>query len=58
MQTMIVLDIEEFKSFLNSVESLLHCITSLKDADAKKIKVAVEKDCAYFTRVVEQVEEQ
>jgi hypothetical protein len=52
------IDVEDFKSFLNSVETLL-ILTKSNRADPielEKVRMAVIRDTAFFSEIIKQAE--
>lgn len=57
-QTLLDIDVDDFKSFLNSVETLLMVMNNhrVSPQEAQKIRMAVKNDCAYFTDLIKKAE--
>lgn len=57
-QTLLDIDVEDFKSFLNSVETLLMVMNNhrVSPDEVRKVRLAVKGDCAYFTEMIKKAE--
>lgn len=57
-KTILDIDVDDFKSFLNSVETLLMVMNNhrIPPDEARKVRMSVKNDCAYFTDLIKKAE--
>ena len=57
-QELVDIDVDDFKSFINSVETLLMVMNNhrVPPDEVRKIRMAVKNDCTYFTDLIKKAE--
>jgi len=54
------IDVDDFKSFINSVETLLMVMNNhrVPPDEVRKLRMSVKSDCAFFTDLIKKAEAQ
>jgi hypothetical protein len=57
-EVLLDIDVDDFKSFINSVETLLMVMNNhrVSPDEVRKVRLAVKNDCAYFTDLIKKAE--
>ena len=52
------IDVEDFKSFINSVETLLMVMNNhrVPPDEVRKLRMSVKSDCAFFSDLIKKAE--
>jgi hypothetical protein len=56
MDSVLDIDVEDFKSFLCSVDTLLMMVKNQPGQDLQRIRLAVAADCEYFSNLIVEAE--
>jgi hypothetical protein len=56
MDSVLDIDVEDFKSFLCSVDTLLMMVKNQPGQDLQRIRLAVSADCEYFSNLIVEAE--